>query len=160
MTVLATDNGSPAATASTSVLVTVLDDNDNDPRFERDFYGFELLENLPSGTLVGSVSASDPDLGKNSLLRYAIVQANSSFTVDPDTGKDFLAPLRFAFLFFTSPRRAIDRDVYIDEGRGFPSETTPSSVCESRPRVSRRVPTRGRVYTRRSPRKLERGEKY
>lgn len=87
LTILATDNGSPAATASTSVLVTVLDDNDNDPRFEKDFYGFELLENLPSGTLVGAVSASDPDLGKNSLLRYAVVQANSSFAVDPDTGK-------------------------------------------------------------------------
>lgn len=93
LTVLATDNGSPAATASTSVLVTVLDDNDNDPRFEKEFYGFELLENLPSGTLVGSVSASDPDLGKNALLRYAVVQANSSFTVDPDTGKTSLSPI-------------------------------------------------------------------
>ena len=99
LTVLATDNGSPAATASASVLVTVLDDNDNDPRFEKDFYGFELLENLPSGTLVGSVSASDPDLGKNALLRYAVVQANSSFTVDPDTGKIFLLP--FSPLFFS-----------------------------------------------------------
>lgn len=87
LTVLATDNGSPAATASASVLVTVLDDNDNDPRFERDFYGFELLENLPAGTIVGSVSATDPDLGKNSLLRYSVIQANSSFTVDPDTGE-------------------------------------------------------------------------
>ncbi|XP_072754595.1 protein dachsous isoform X1 [Anoplolepis gracilipes] len=87
LTVFATDNGSPAATASASVLVTVLDDNDNDPRFEKEFYGFELLENLPSGTLVGSVSATDPDLGKNSLLRYAVVQPNSSFTVDPDTGE-------------------------------------------------------------------------
>ncbi|TGZ56567.1 Uncharacterized protein DBV15_06350 [Temnothorax longispinosus] len=87
LTVLATDNGSPAATASASVLVMVLDDNDNDPQFEKDFYGFELLENLPSGTLVGSVSANDPDLGKNSLLRYAVVQANSSFAVDPDTGE-------------------------------------------------------------------------
>ncbi|XP_029159355.1 protein dachsous [Nylanderia fulva] len=86
LTVLAIDNGSPAATASTSVLVTVLDDNDNDPRFERDFYRFELLENLPSGTVVGSVSAIDPDLSKNSRLRYAVVQVNSSFTVDPDTG--------------------------------------------------------------------------
>ncbi|KAL0101976.1 hypothetical protein PUN28_018495 [Cardiocondyla obscurior] len=87
LTVLATDNGSPAATASASVLVIVLDENDNDPQFEKDFYGFELLENLPSGTLVGSVSAIDPDIGKNSLLRYAVVQANSSFTVDPDTGE-------------------------------------------------------------------------
>lgn len=87
LTVFASDNGSPAATANASVLVKILDDNDNDPRFEKDFYGFKLLENLPSGTLVGSVSATDPDLGKNSLLRYSVVQANSSFAVDPDTGK-------------------------------------------------------------------------
>lgn len=99
LTVLATDNGSPAATASASVLVTVLDDNDNDPRFEKDFYGYELLENLPSGTLVGSVSASDPDLGKNALLRYAVVQANSSFAVDPDTGEKPTPFSRFLLLF-------------------------------------------------------------
>ena len=109
LTVLATDNGSPAATASASVLVTVLDDNDNDPRFEKDFYGFELLENLPSGTLVGSVSASDPDLGKNALLRYAVVQANSSFTVDPDTGKIFLLPFSPLFFFFVSSSVCRDR---------------------------------------------------
>ncbi|XP_032666091.1 protein dachsous isoform X2 [Odontomachus brunneus] len=87
LTVFASDNGYPAATANASVLVKVLDDNDNDPRFEKDFYGFKLLENLAPGTLVGSVSATDPDLGKNSLLRYSVVQANSSFAVDPDTGK-------------------------------------------------------------------------
>ena len=92
LTVLATDNGSPAATASASVLVSVLDDNDNEPRFERELYAFELLENLPSGVLVGTVSASDPDLGKNAQLRYAVVQANSSFAVDPDTG-EFLPSL-------------------------------------------------------------------
>lgn len=92
LTVFASDNGYPAATANASVLVKVMDDNDNDPHFEKDFYGFKLLENLPSGTLVGSVSATDSDLGKNSLLRYLVVQANSSFAVDPDTGKGVSAP--------------------------------------------------------------------
>lgn len=131
LTVLATDNGSPAATASASVLVTVLDDNDNDPRFERDFYGFELIENLPSGTLVGSVSATDPDLGKNSLLRYAVVQANSSFTVDPDTGikKKFS---QFYIHIFHSPSVCTPSngqgDIY-----GVLIETKSLSVCESRP---------------------------
>lgn len=99
LTVLATDNGSPAATASASVLVSVLDDNDNEPRFEKDFYAFDLLENLPSDTIVGSVSATDSDLGKNALLRYAIVQVNSSFTVDPDTGKEKYLFI-FLFIFF------------------------------------------------------------
>ncbi|XP_008547987.1 protein dachsous isoform X1 [Microplitis demolitor] len=87
LTVLATDNGSPAATASSMVLITVLDDNDNSPHFVKDFYTFELLENLPSGTVVGSISAVDPDLGRNALLRYTVVQHNSSFAIDPDTGE-------------------------------------------------------------------------
>jgi len=127
LTVLATDNGSPAATASASVLITVLDDNDNDPRFEKDFYGFELLENLPSGTLVGSVSATDPDLGKNSLLRYAIVQANSSFAVDPDTGKEpvSLFPI-FPPLSF-QPTPSIARSKYTASRRNDALEC----VCES-----------------------------
>lgn len=85
--VLATDNGSPAATASSSVIVNVLDDNDNSPRFDKDYYSFELLENLPSGTVVTSITATDPDLGNNALLRYSIVQHNSSFAIDSDTGK-------------------------------------------------------------------------
>ncbi|XP_046738187.1 protein dachsous [Diprion similis] len=87
LTVLATDNGSPAATANASVLVTVLDDNDNEPRFKKESYSFELLENLPAGTLVGTVFATDPDLGKNALLRYSIIQPNSSFVVNPETGE-------------------------------------------------------------------------
>lgn len=103
LTVFATDNGSPAATASATVLVMVLDDNDNDPRFEKDFYAFELLENLPSGTLVGRVSAIDPDIGKNSLLRYAVVQTNSSFAVDPDTGKRLSSHLIFLFFVLLVP---------------------------------------------------------
>lgn len=134
LTVLATDNGSPAATASASVLVMVLDDNDNDPQFEKDFYGFELLENLPSGTLVGSVSANDPDIGKNSLLRYTVVQANSSFAVDPDTGKRPISILSYFPVFrslrsvctsFASPSNATE---YIE----FSSQRR-SSVCKSRP---------------------------
>lgn len=116
LTVLATDNGSPAATASTSVLVTVLDDNDNDPRFEKEFYGFELLENLPSGTLVGSVSASDPDLGKNALLRYAVVQANSSFTVDPDTGKT-TTPFPYIYIFILECLRNLGQQLQLQIDR-------------------------------------------
>ncbi|KAJ8676739.1 hypothetical protein QAD02_012526 [Eretmocerus hayati] len=86
LTLLATDNGTPAATATTSLLVSVLDENDNDPRFDRELYTFELAENLPSGASLGVVGASDPDLGDNALLRYALVQPDSSFAVDPDTG--------------------------------------------------------------------------
>lgn len=133
LTVLATDNGSPAATASASVLVMVLDDNDNDPQFEKDFYGFELLENLPSGTLVGSVSAIDPDIGKNSLLRYAVIQANSSFAIDPDTGKRQPPLILFSCFSFSSFRLHFVR-IAVKRHRVYRfSSQRHSSVCESRP---------------------------
>lgn len=86
LTALATDNGSPSNTASVSLSISVLDDNDNDPRFEKDLYEFELLENLPAGAVVGKIRATDLDAGKNALLKYAIVQPNSSFVIDPDSG--------------------------------------------------------------------------
>lgn len=86
LTVLATDNGSPSNTASVPVSVTVLDDNDNDPHFEKELYEFELLENLPAGAVVGKIRATDLDSGRNALLKYAIVQPNGSFIIDPDTG--------------------------------------------------------------------------
>ena len=95
--VVATDNGTPAATATASVIVTVLDSNDNEPRFEKEVYTFEILENLPSGVLIGTVRASDPDLGKNALLRFSVVQPNSSFIVDSDTGEIFSSLYFFYF---------------------------------------------------------------
>lgn len=150
LTVLATDNGSPAATASTSVLVTVLDDNDNDPRFEKEFYGFELLENLPSGTLVGSVSASDPDLGKNALLRYAVVQANSSFTVDPDTGKTTTPLPLYIYIYiytrvFTKPRPTTPTPNRSSHARG------KKNICESSPPLLREIHLDGQYRTLATP---------
>ncbi|XP_011502737.1 PREDICTED: protein dachsous [Ceratosolen solmsi marchali] len=87
LTVLATDSGSPAVTASASVVISVLDDNDNEPHFEKDNYEYKLFENQPAGIFIGTVFAFDSDFGNNALLKYGIVQMNSSFTINPDTGE-------------------------------------------------------------------------
>ncbi|XP_064539649.1 protein dachsous [Drosophila montana] len=87
LTVLATDNGTPAAHARARVLVRVLDANDNDPRFQRESYEFRIEENLRRGAVVGVVSASDADLGENAAIRYSLLPANSSFQVHPVTGE-------------------------------------------------------------------------
>lgn len=85
--VVATDNGTPVLEARTHVLIRVLDSNDNDPRFQQSSYEFHIEENLGRGTLVGVISATDNDLDENAAIRYSLLSSNSSFQVNPLTGK-------------------------------------------------------------------------
>nr|ALL98470.1 dachsous Ex isoform [Drosophila melanogaster] len=87
LTILATDNGTPAAHAKTRVIVRVLDANDNDPKFQKSKYEFRIEENLRRGSVVGVVTASDLDLGENAAIRYSLLPINSSFQVHPVTGE-------------------------------------------------------------------------
>lgn len=86
ITVLASDNGTPSATATTHVIVNVLDANDNDPTFSRDSYEFSVEENVKRGAVVGILSATDADMGVNAAIRYSIIPSNTSFQVNPNTG--------------------------------------------------------------------------
>lgn len=57
----------------TSVInVIILDDNDLEPMFDPSEYDWELNEfdQVPAFTKIGQVFARDPDLGRNSILRY------------------------------------------------------------------------------------------
>ncbi|ALC37924.1 ds [Drosophila busckii] len=87
LTVLATDNGTPAAHARARVLIGVLDANDNDPKFQRERYEFKIEENQRRGAAVGVVKASDLDIGENAAIRYSLLPINSSFQVHPVTGE-------------------------------------------------------------------------
>ena len=105
LTVQASDNGTPPAQTTTRVMVRVLDANDNDPRFLRSSYEFTIEENMSRGSLVGIIGATDMDLGENAAIRYSLLPANSSFQVNPLTGKLFfiffvLSLRRFFFFFF------------------------------------------------------------
>nr|CAD7392289.1 unnamed protein product [Timema cristinae] len=85
--VVASDNGSPSGSATARVVVTVLDANDNDPKFSQESYEFWVEENRVRGTTVGQVKATDPDLESNGALRYSIIPSNSSFQINPNTGE-------------------------------------------------------------------------
>lgn len=87
LTVLASDNGTPSATATTSVTVNVLDSNDNDPRFIRQSYEFSVEENLRRGAVVGIIQAKDADLDVNAAIRYSLIPSNTSFQINPVSGK-------------------------------------------------------------------------
>lgn len=87
LTVLASDNGTPSATATTRVTVNVLDSNDNDPRFIRQSYEFSVEENLRRGAVVGIIQAKDADLDVNAAIRYSLIPSNTSFQINPVSGK-------------------------------------------------------------------------
>ena len=59
--VTATDGGTPARSATASVVVVVQDVNDNDPVFSPAQYDVELAEDEPPGTPVVTVTATDAD---------------------------------------------------------------------------------------------------
>ncbi|XP_073083524.1 protocadherin-11 X-linked isoform X2 [Manis javanica] len=85
-TVLAKDNGIPHLTTNATVLVTVLDQNDNSPIFTHNEYNFYVPENLPRHGTVGLITVTDPDYGENSAVTLSILDVNDDFTIDPQTG--------------------------------------------------------------------------
>ncbi|XP_074068860.1 protocadherin gamma-A4-like isoform X8 [Macrotis lagotis] len=66
----ASDGGDPILSGSLRVLVTVLDANDNAPEFTQSVYTVNVLENLPQGTQLLTVSATDLDEGINGEVTY------------------------------------------------------------------------------------------
>ncbi|XP_054489806.2 protocadherin-23 [Agelaius phoeniceus] len=80
LVVEAWDGGSPRRRGRLRVSVRVLDENDNAPAFSRDEYRARLREDAPPGTAVCRLRATDPDLGANGEVRYAINRRQS----DPD----------------------------------------------------------------------------
>lgn len=72
---------------SSTVIVRVEDVNDNSPVFVPADYRVRLLEDLPVGTVVGTVFAVDPDAGNNGVVRYSMVDGDDGyFSVDRITG--------------------------------------------------------------------------
>ncbi|NXC27437.1 PCDB1 protein, partial [Campylorhamphus procurvoides] len=68
--VIAADGGSPPRTGSTQVHIFVLDVNDNAPIFTQERYTGQVLENVPEGSVVLSVLATDLDAGVNGDIIY------------------------------------------------------------------------------------------
>ena len=75
LTIELTDNVVKLSSQST-LTVRILDTNDNKPMFTNSFYEYAVVENIPTQTDVGQISASDADIGVNKDLVYAIVSGN------------------------------------------------------------------------------------
>ncbi|XP_052700895.1 protocadherin Fat 4-like isoform X2 [Crassostrea angulata] len=75
LTVVARDEGGKETSAR--VNITVLDQNDNDPKFLEDFQ-FEVYQEAPVGTCFGMVTAEDKDEGMNAVTLYKIIRDSNT----------------------------------------------------------------------------------
>uniref|UniRef100_A0A8C5DMX3 Cadherin domain-containing protein n=1 Tax=Gouania willdenowi TaxID=441366 RepID=A0A8C5DMX3_GOUWI len=88
----AVDGGTPARSGTASVIVHVLDTNDNAPTFGKSVYNVQVLENSPIGSLVIDLNATDLDEGSNSDVTYSYSlytseKTQETFNLNPSTGE-------------------------------------------------------------------------
>ncbi|XP_011694222.1 PREDICTED: fat-like cadherin-related tumor suppressor homolog [Wasmannia auropunctata] len=80
------DLGKPQKSASKMLPITILDVNDNAPKFEKSLASFRISETALNGTNVWRANATDADLGDNARVTYSLVTETNDFRVDPVTG--------------------------------------------------------------------------
>ncbi|KAF7228198.1 protocadherin gamma-C5-like [Nothobranchius furzeri] len=91
----AVDGGNPARSGTAQITITVLDNNDNIPAFEKSLYKVSVAEDAAEGALIAQTKASDTDYGANGEVEYSFGVHTSDavlsvFTIDPVTGTVFL----------------------------------------------------------------------
>ncbi|XP_038844024.1 protocadherin-1-like [Salvelinus namaycush] len=84
--VTAADKGSPSHRGTATVVVNVLDRNDNDPKFMLSGYSFSVLENMPPLSAVGMVTVLDIDQGENARVQLSVEPDGGRFVVQNGTG--------------------------------------------------------------------------
>ncbi|XP_069510305.1 protocadherin alpha-8-like isoform X11 [Ambystoma mexicanum] len=85
------DGGDPKRSGSTLIFVKVTDVNDNVPKFDQLMYRVALPENVPIGTTVMRLNATDWDEGQNGEVRYyfnkrVATKITTIFHLDETTG--------------------------------------------------------------------------
>lgn len=87
LTITAHDEGSPTLHSSCNLTISVEDQNDNDPKFDRTQYSTTVYEDVPIDTSILKVHASDADVGVNARIIYSLAnESQSLFQIDNKTG--------------------------------------------------------------------------
>ncbi|XP_068114331.1 cadherin-23 isoform X3 [Hyperolius riggenbachi] len=87
--VVVEDEGNPALSATTTVYVTILDENDNAPMFASPLYEVRSDEGpLTLNAVIITTTAVDSDEGLNGTITYSIISGNlqDTFTINNATG--------------------------------------------------------------------------
>ncbi|XP_049442763.1 protocadherin alpha-3-like [Epinephelus fuscoguttatus] len=88
----ATDGGKPPKSGTINITVIVSDINDNSPVCDKQKYTITIKENVPVGTFLLTVNASDSDEGLNGEVEYSLRSklrglSSEPFDLDSRTGK-------------------------------------------------------------------------
>ncbi|NWT48493.1 PCDGC protein, partial [Chroicocephalus maculipennis] len=87
----ASDGGEPSRTGTARIRVAVLDANDNAPAFSQAEYTVRVAEDVPAGSALLTVTATDADEGTNSNVKYSFHKisdrASKLFSLDSETGE-------------------------------------------------------------------------
>ncbi|XP_064600895.1 protocadherin Fat 4-like [Liolophura sinensis] len=85
---IGTDGGTLPQSTSTSITISILDENDNNPVFTTLFLNLEVAYNGLCTNQITTVSATDADQGSNGLVTYFLVQNTNNylFAVGENTG--------------------------------------------------------------------------
>ncbi|XP_034512045.1 protocadherin gamma-A6 isoform X14 [Ailuropoda melanoleuca] len=76
----AVDGGDPIRSSTARILVIVLDANDNAPVFTQPVYRVSIPENLPVGTPVLTVNATDQDEGVHAEVTYSFLRVTEKIS--------------------------------------------------------------------------------
>ncbi|XP_028383245.1 protocadherin gamma-A8 isoform X3 [Phyllostomus discolor] len=91
LVLIASDGGEPRRSSTAHIKVTVLDVNDNAPVFAQPIYRVTVPENVPPGTLLLTVRASDLDEGANGEVAYKFWKISEKqsplFQLNENTGE-------------------------------------------------------------------------
>lgn len=93
LTVVAVDGGTPPRSSSVSVIIHIVDENDNAPKFSNETFLFYIPENEAPDSYVGRLTATDRDVGRNAELTFSIASSQNDFSIDPKSG--FIKTMRY-----------------------------------------------------------------
>ncbi|XP_021060781.1 cadherin-23 isoform X3 [Mus pahari] len=108
LTVVA-DDGGPKVDSTVKVYVTVLDENDNSPRFDfTSDSAVSVPEDCPVGQRVATVKARDPDAGSNGQVVFSLASGNIGGAFEIITSNDSIGEV-----FVAKPLDREELDHYI-----------------------------------------------
>ncbi|XP_061644379.1 LOW QUALITY PROTEIN: protocadherin alpha-12-like [Phyllopteryx taeniolatus] len=91
LTLTAIDGGTPAKSGTMTIVVNVLDINDNAPVFRQNLYKAQIYENIKIDTSIITLNATDLDAGQNGQVFYSLSEVgrgeqNDLFAIEKTTG--------------------------------------------------------------------------
>ena len=121
---IANDLGSPSRSATATISVTVLDEDDEIPLFTQRTYEFGIFENKPAGSEVGSVLVSGQQADGHYQFYFPIENTEDAqfFRIDSTSGKIYTK------ITLDRERQSVHYMKVLTNSKGFPAETGSVSV--------------------------------